>query len=92
MEVLRVAHIMVDDKTKFDPRFHVTLNMATKKLTGQFSLNDFVHACEKYLSVTPKIVKDYSKMNKVSMDNARERVIGELVYNYNGNVKLKESK
>lgn len=89
MEVLRIAHIMVDDKTKFDERFFVTLNMTTKKITGKFSLNEFVFACEKYLNVTPKKVKTYSQMNNVSAETARERLIGELVYNYNGMVKLK---
>jgi hypothetical protein len=89
MEVLRIGYIMVDDKTKFDPRFHVTLNMANKKLTGNFSLDDFVNSCEKYLSLNSVLVKNYSKMNKVNVEEAKNRIIGELVYDYNGNVKLK---
>jgi hypothetical protein len=92
MEVLRIAHIMVNDKTMFDERFFVTLNMSSKKITGQFSLNDFVDATEKYLALNGTKVKNYSKMNKCSLDEAKTRLIGEMVYKYNGNVKLKDAK
>jgi len=89
MESLRIAYIMVDDKTKIDPRFYVTLVMSNKKLTGNFTLEEFVYASEKYLSLNSKKVNDYAKMNKISNDEAKKRVLAELVYEYNGNVELK---
>jgi hypothetical protein len=90
MEVLRIANIMVSDKVMFNERFFVTLNMGTKKLTGEYSLDDFVQASEKYLSLNQIMVKNYSKMNKVSIEEARKRKVGEFIFKYNGNVKLKK--
>jgi len=92
MEVLRIAHIMVSDKVLFDERFFITLDMGTKKFKGKFNMEDFVQACEKYLALNQTMVKNYSKMNKLSIEESRKRIIGELVFKYNGNVKLKTKK
>jgi hypothetical protein len=90
MEVLRIAHTMVDTKTRVDPRFFVILDMRTSKITGSFSIEDFVEASKRYLSLNQKKLKNYMKMHNVSQETAQERLIGDFMYQYNGNVKLKK--
>jgi hypothetical protein len=88
-EALRIAYIIVDDKTRMTPRFHVTVDFATLKITGQFTIADFVTASNKYLSLNSKMVKDHCKMNNMNEKQAREQLLGNLMNDYNGNVRLK---
>jgi hypothetical protein len=92
MEGLRIAHIMVENKTRQDPRFFVNMNFASMKITGQFSMNDFIEASQKYLSLNAKKVNNYSKMNNCSTEEAKKRILGDLMYDYNGNVQLKSKR
>ena len=92
IEVLRIADIMVNDITRIDPRFYVHVDFRTMKITGKFNKEQFIEACNKYLALNNKLVKDTAKMNSISMDQAKEKLLVRFMHNYNGNVILKRSK
>ena len=92
MKQLRIAHLMVEDIIKRDPYFYCTMNFNTMKLTGKFTMDDFINACKKYLALNPKELKDYATINNLSKDEALKRLIASMINNFNGKVKLKESK
>jgi hypothetical protein len=92
IEVLRIADIIVNTKIEIDEFFYVTVDFRNFKITGQFSLNEFVDACEKYLSLNSKLVKTESAMHNISIDEAKKRLIYGFTKKYNGNVRLKTDK
>ena len=92
MKPLRIANILVENKTRENPRFFCTLDMRTSQIIGDFTTPEFIESCEKYLSLNAKDVKDYSKMHHVSIDIARKRLIGDMMHNFNGKVRLKAKK
>lgn len=89
IEPLRIAYILVDDKTSSDLRFYAYVDFQTMKITGNFTIQDFLEACKKYLALNSRIVKEYSKMNGISEADSREKLLVRFMKNYNGNVKLK---
>jgi hypothetical protein len=92
VEVLRIANILVDQITETrDPRFNVTVDFRNQKMTGQFGMDEFTMACEKYLAVNPKLVKTERMMHKITEEEAKKRLMFKLVRDYNGNVKLKNN-
>jgi len=90
MKPLRVAHLLVDEITKTDKYFYVTVNFTTLKITGKFSMEQYIDACKGYLALNPREVKNYVTLNNVSKDEATDKLIVNLVHNYNGNVELKQ--
>jgi hypothetical protein len=90
IEPLRIADILVNEKTRMDPRFYVHVDFATLKITGQFTTDDFINACKKYLALNNRLIKNLAKMNKISEDEATERLLVRFMHNYNGNVELKK--
>ena len=92
IEPLRIADILVNEKTRQDPRFYVHLDFATLKITGEFTTEDFISACRKYLAVNPRLVKQTAQMNKITSEVAEERLLVRFMTNYNGNVRHKSIK
>lgn len=92
IEVLRIADIMVNDITRVDPRFYVHVDFRTMKISGKFKTEQFIHACNKYLALNSKLVKDTAKMDSISQEKAKEKLLVRFMHNYNGNVMLKRSK
>jgi len=90
IEPLRIADILVNDKTRTDKRFYVSVDFAELKITGNFNTDDFLSACRKYLAVNPRMIKNLAKMNKISEEKATERLLVRFMHNYNGNVELKK--
>jgi hypothetical protein len=92
VEVLGIADILVNSKIESDPYFFVTVDFRNFKITGAFSLNEYVSACEKYLALNPRLIKREAAMNKISRDQAIKSLIYNLTKKYNGNVRLKTEK
>lgn len=89
VEVLGIADIMVNTKIEDDPRFYVTVDFRTFKITGKFSLNEYADAVAKYLSLNPQQIKREMALKKLDRDKAKDSLIYSLTKKYNGNVKLK---
>ena len=92
IEPLRIASILVDDKTVTDLRFFVYVDFRSMKITGKFNTDEFLNACKKYLALNKRLVKDYAKMNGLSESDATNRLLIKFMKDYNGNVKLKNNK
>ena len=90
VEVLGIADILVNTKMEADPRFYVTVDFRSFKMTGKFSLNEYADACSKYLSLNPSLIKREATMQKIDRDKAKDSLIYSLTKKYNGNVKLKK--
>jgi len=90
IEPLRIADILVNEKTTTNPRFYVHLHFATLKITGDFSVDDFVIACKKYLALNNRMVKNTAKMDNISTEKATDMLLVRLMRSYNGNVELKK--
>lgn len=90
IEPLRIADILVNDKTIADPRFYVHVDFATLKISGNFSMDEFINSCKKYLALNSKLVKNLAKMESISNDTAKEKLIVRFVRAYNGNVEIKK--
>jgi GTPase SAR1 family protein len=93
IEVLRIADILVSQITETrDPRFYVTVDFRTMKITGNFTTDEFIEACRKYLALNQKLVKNEMKMNKLTQEKATEKCLVRFMRLYNANVELKSKK
>ena len=92
VEVLGIADILVNTKIEVDPYFFVTVDFRNFKITGDFTLAEYINACEKYIAINPKHIKKEMAMHSISKEDAKKRLIYSLTKSYNGNVTLKAAK
>ena len=79
---------MVSDKTQIDEYFSVDVDFRSLEITGEFTTPEFIHTCEKYLALNPKLIKRQVAMNSISPEEAKKRLLVMFMNNYNGNVTL----
>lgn len=89
VDAITIANQIVQNKLDEDPRFNVSIDFRNMKVTGQYSMNDWILACEQFLALHPKKVRDQKATAKVSVEEAEKQLIYMLTKKYNGNVRLK---
>jgi len=90
VEPLRIAHLIVNEKTRTDEHFCLYVDFRKMKITGEFSMEDYVIACRQYLALNKPKVKEFANIYECSLQDAKNRLIYRLVDDYNGNVKRKK--
>lgn len=85
-ELFKIAQLIVN--TRYfggDQRFFLYIWVLKNKLEGRFSVEEFKDACEKYLNVNKKKVKEYKEIAKCSDEEAIKAQTERLTQLYYGN-------
>jgi hypothetical protein len=71
LALYKIAEILV--KTRYynqDKRFFVYIHCFENKIEGKFTKKEFLDACEKYLNINKRELKEYVEMNATSKPEA----------------------
>ncbi len=68
-ELFKIAQLIVNNRYENgDIRFYLFIHQFGNKIEGQFSIQEFEHACKQYLNIQQKELKEYMRMHKVTED------------------------
>lgn len=85
-QLFKIAEIMIKLRyQKGDNRFFVYITGFGQKIEGAFSKNEWRIACERYLLLNKKDVKEEALISEISEPEARERLILEFTERYYDN-------
>jgi hypothetical protein len=86
-ELMKIAQLLINERylNQGDKRFFVYVNLLAQSIEGKFNQQEFILACEKYLNINKKAIKDYSDMHDIDISDAKKGKINELVKLYYGN-------
>jgi len=85
-EMLKIAQNIVNKRYHGgDKRFFLYVHNLGQKIEGKFTKTEYESACRDFLNATPKKVREYKAVNKVSIEEATTGCIKELTELYYGN-------
>ena len=85
-QLFKIAQIMIDLRfQKGDKRFFVYITNFGRKIEGAFGKKEFTNACERYLILNKKLVKEQSAINGVSEAEAVKQLTDEYIDTYYDN-------
>lgn len=84
--LFKIAQIIVNNRYHSgDKRFFVYIHNFQNKVEGKFTKKEFLNACIEYLNANKKLVKEYSEMKNVSIDEAMNFQAQSYMNQYYGN-------
>lgn len=71
-----------------DKRFYVYIHNFNNKIEGKFTTEEFEYACEQFLSINRKSIKEHAEMmNTTNLEEAKKALIKQYKEEYYGNTK-----
>lgn len=86
LSLYKIAEILV--KTRYfnnDKRFFVYIHCFDNKIEGQFTKKEFLDACEKYININKRELKEYVEMNACTKAEAMKYLQKQFYEQYYGN-------
>jgi hypothetical protein len=86
LALYKIAEILV--KTRYfnqDKRFFVYIHCFDNKIEGQFTKKEFLDACEKYININKREMKEYVEMNSCTKAEAMAYLKNQFYQQYYGN-------
>jgi hypothetical protein len=86
LSLYKIAEILV--KTRYfnnDKRFFVYIHCFDNKIEGQFTKKEFLDACEKYININKRELKEYVEMNECTKAEAMKYLQKQFYEQYYGN-------
>jgi len=84
--LFKIAQNIVNNKYfGGNKRFYVYIHVFANQIEGDFTMEDFRHACHQYLNANKKYLKEYKEMNNCSIDDAIAGMTDQYVAQYFGN-------
>jgi hypothetical protein len=86
LSLYKIAEILV--KTRYfnnDKRFFVYIHCFDNKIEGQFTKKEFLDACEKYININKRELKEYVEMNTCTKAEAMKYLQKQFYEQYYGN-------
>jgi len=85
-ELYKLAQLIVNNRySGGDKRFFVYIFNADNKIVGNFTKEEFMHACKQYLNLYKKQLKEYEQMNDCSREEAIAGQTKHYIQEYYGN-------
>jgi len=83
----RIAQNIVNNRYfDGDKRFYVYIHNFNNKIEGKFTLEEYEHACEQFLSSNRKSIKEHAEMmNITNLEEAKKALIKQYKEEYYGN-------
>lgn len=86
LDLVKISQLIINTRYRAgDTRFFLYIYLASQKVRGDFSEDEFKEAAKQYLSLKPKKVRDFMNMMGVSKEAAYEGMRDELFNLYYGN-------
>lgn len=86
LDLVKISQLIINTKYRAgDTRFFLYIYLASQKVRGDFSEEEFKEASKQYLSLKPKKVRDFMNMMGVSKEAAYDGMVDELFSLYYGN-------
>lgn len=86
VDLIKISQLIINTKYRAgDTRFFLYIYLASQKVRGEFSEDEFRLASKQFLALKPRKVKDFMNMMGVSQDVAYNGMVDELYSLYYGN-------
>ncbi len=86
VDLIKISQLIINTKYRAgDTRFFLYIYLASQKVRGEFTEDEFRLASKQFLALKPRKVKDFMNMMGVSQDVAYNGMVDELYSLYYGN-------